>query len=134
MGSAKWCDFDNDGFLDLFLTGDSPEGIFAKIYKNSGNSSFSEVTDLPFTGVIYSSVDIGDYDIDGDMDLIITGYTLNGLSFINIYRNDGNWIFTIPSSLTLPSVLRGSARWGDMDNDSDLDILITGWNPFLVIR
>ncbi|MBK9390452.1 MAG: VCBS repeat-containing protein [Bacteroidetes bacterium] len=75
LGKSKWGDFDNDGLLDLYLMGESSEEKFAKIYRNQGNSVFSEIKDLPFKGLSYGSVDLGDYDKDGDLDLIITGWT-----------------------------------------------------------
>ncbi|HOW41049.1 MAG TPA: FG-GAP-like repeat-containing protein [Bacteroidales bacterium] len=126
-GAVKWADFNNDGFLDIFMTGESAEGKFAKIYRNLGNSSYEEVPDLSPEGLSYASVDVGDYDADGDKDLIITGFNKNSLTRIYIIRNEGNWAFTILSDLQLQPVWRGCAQWGDIDKDNDLDIILVGW-------
>jgi predicted nucleotidyltransferase len=77
------------------------------------------------TGIQNSSLAWGDYDNDGDLDLIITGSsTLDG-PISRIYRNDLGAFNDI--SAALPGVSRGSVAWGDYDNDGDLDILLTGY-------
>ncbi len=87
--------------------------------------SFSDI-DAGLTGVDYSSADWGDYDNDGDLDILLTG-TAAGLHRVSrVYRNNGG-TFTDIGAL-LPGVHWGSAAWGDYDNDGDLDILLTGDN------
>jgi len=126
-GEAKWVDLNNDGYLDVVVTG----GYFTDVYENF-YGTFYYVGDLD-CHVDYSSLDVGDYDHDGDMDIIVTG----ALGFdwnttyqpiqpvIKIFRNDGNFIFTeVPNNLT--AVSQGSVRFCDYDNDGDLDVLIAG--------
>jgi hypothetical protein len=114
-GSVSWGDYDNDGDLDILLTG---SGI-SKIYKNNGNDSFSDIS-AGLTGVSASSVAWGDYDNNGYLDILLTG---SGIS--KIYKNNGNYSFSdINAGLT--GVSQGSVAWGDYDNDGDLDILLTG--------
>ncbi|ETR65055.1 MAG: hypothetical protein OMM_06142 [Candidatus Magnetoglobus multicellularis str. Araruama] len=84
-GSGSFVDFDNDGDLDIFISGDSDNGSIAKIYKNS-SASFSEDIAVEITGVSHSSVEFGDYDNDGDIDIIIP-YSDYGTK---IYRNTGS--------------------------------------------
>ena len=77
-----------------------------------------------------SSFDLGDYDNDQDIDLIITGFDVsNGLSTV-IYNN-----VTIPGSNDyqfdstqnqLGASRGGSINFFDMENDGDLDVIITG--------
>ncbi len=113
--SVAWGDYDNDGDLDILLTGND----IASIYRNDGGGTFTYINaGLP--GVNYSSVAWGDYDNDGDLDILLTG---NGTA--SIYRNDGGGTFT-DINAGLPGVDNGSVAWGDYNNDGDLDILLAG--------
>ncbi|MEL6823719.1 MAG: VCBS repeat-containing protein, partial [Calditrichota bacterium] len=79
----------------------------------------------------YSALDWGDFDNDGDLDLLASGARFVGQPFNNsdpatiIYENDGSGNFTIYSS-SLTGVESGTALWGDYNNDNLLDILICG--------
>lgn len=130
FGSAKWVDYDNDGFLDLSITGVTNDAsTITKIFRNTGNNGFKEQTGIVLSATTYGSIDWGDYDNDGDPDLLITGSNLF-TPVTKIYRNDGNNSFTDLPSTGLPGVNNGSAKWGDYDGDGDLDILITGFTGF----
>ncbi len=119
-GSVAWGDYDNDGMLDVFLTGYTGGGNIAKLYRNTG-SGFTE-QGYSFTGVSGSSAAWGDYDNDGRLDIILAGYT--GSDWVTlIYRNTGSG-FTHAHSLT--GVANCSVSWGDYDNDGKLDILLAG--------
>jgi hypothetical protein len=120
FSSAAWGDYDNDGDLDILLTGESSSGNISRIYRNDGSDTFTHVESL--TGVEYSSVAWGDYDNDGDLDILLTGDSGSYIS--KIYRNDGSDTFSHIESLT--GVGESSVAWGDYDNDGDLDILLTG--------
>ncbi|QTE22995.1 FG-GAP-like repeat-containing protein [Polaribacter cellanae] len=124
-GSVTFGDMDNDGDLDILLTGHTGtgSGIISKTYINDGNGNFTEKQSL--TGVYHSSVAFGDIENDGDLDILITGYTDTGSKVISkTYTNDGNGNFTEKQSLT--GVFQSSVAFGDMDNDGDLDILLSG--------
>ena len=122
--SAAWGDYDNDGDLDILLTGDTGSGRISRVYRNDGEDTFTDIgAGLP--GVYYSSVAWGDYDNDGDLDILLTGDTGSGY-ISRVYRNDGADTFT-DIVAGLPGVARSSVAWGDYDNDGDLDILLTGF-------
>ncbi|MBF0452062.1 MAG: VCBS repeat-containing protein [Candidatus Magnetomorum sp.] len=123
--STAFGDYDNDGDIDLLLTGNSGNGYIARVYQNTGGS-FSENIGITLTGVEGSSVAFGDYDNDGDLDILITGESDNG-PMARIYQNTGG-SFSEDTNITLTGVEYSSAAFGDYDNDSDLDILITGYN------
>jgi hypothetical protein len=125
--SVAWGDYDNDGNLDILLTGWSSAGRISKIYRNNGNSSFSEQTSILLRPVMEGSIAWGDYDNDGDLDILLTGDNASS-PFYNalIYRNDGNNTFSVQTGISLTGVSKSSAAWGDYDNDGDLDILLTG--------
>ena len=74
---------------------------------------------------IASSNKMGDVDNDGDMDLIISGYSADNSSSATIlYKYDGPNQFE--HDTTLANLHDGSVHFADIDNDNDLDILITG--------
>ena len=73
ISSVAWGDYDNDGDLDILLTGSTDSGNISKIYRNNGDNTFTEQTSIALTGVDNSSVAWGDYDNDGDLDILLTG-------------------------------------------------------------
>lgn len=121
-GAVAWGDYDNDGDLDILLTGQAAAGRTASIYRNDGGGAFTSVVTLH--GVHSSAVAWGDYDNDGDLDILLTGNGMYSSKKAIVYRNDGGDTFT--SAATLPGIVSGSVAWGDYDNDGDLDILLTG--------
>ena len=113
--SVKWGDYDNDGDLDLLLTGYTGTNWVSKIYKNNSDNTFTEQTGISLTGVYTSSVDWGDYDNDGDLDIVLTGgyYSGSNQRISKIYRNNGDNTFTEQTSISLPSVSNSSVAWGE---------------------
>ena len=133
LGSIAWADFDNDGDLDLLITGatyEEPLYALTILYRNDAGSFRDVYTGLP--GVFSSSIAWGDYDNDGDLDLAMCGTPGAGM-FTGIYRNDGGGIFTdIQAGLT--AVASGSLAWGDYDHDGDLDLAVCGNGTAQVYR
>lgn len=126
-------DYNNDGKADLLISGESSTGsasggLHTVLYKNTGNDSFLELA-VPFTGVSQGKNVFGDYDNDGDLDIIITGNTVaTGAEFTtNIYQNNGNDQFTETEMFTIDGARRSSLAFGDYNNDGKLDIALTGW-------
>jgi hypothetical protein len=124
-GSCTWGDYDNDGFIDLAVSHtDFGNSIF--LYKNDGTGTFtrqtSSVVEMPanfFTGAYGASW--VDYDNDQDLDL----YQLNGFGRpIRLFDNNGNGTFTenFTSGLDVIFHNNGGQKWGDFDNDGDLDL------------
>jgi len=123
---VAWGDCDNDGFLDILITGETADSVsVSRIYKNKGDNTFTEQTDISLTDVNSGSVAWGDYNSDGNLDILLTGQDENNNSVLNIYRNDGNDIFTNIETY-IRKITNGSVAWGDYDNDGFSDIIITG--------
>jgi hypothetical protein len=129
FGQASWVDFDSDGDLDVMIcgvTGTAPNTgpRVTELYINTG-TAFTHVFQDSFEALNYSSMDFGDYDNDGDLDILISGFTNSFTAFTAIYQNNGT-SFDIVYDGTLPKVLEGKVLWADTDNDGDLDIYIAG--------
>ncbi len=129
-GSSEWADYDNDSYLDLFLSGYNNEAaVVAKLYRNDHNGNLIEQTGIQFTGIAQGSAEWGDYDNDGDPDILLTGAEVF-IPVTKIYKNNGNNSFSELTGTTMPSLMNCSAKWGDFDNDGDLDILLSGYQGF----
>ena len=134
IGTAEWIDYDMDGNLDIVVTGswseDGVDGFFAGIYQNV-NGNFQEVFNGDLThGIIDPCISVGDYDNDGDMDIILAGnqsFIDQSLRMTRIYQNNDTE-FTALTDESLTGLDNCFCKWGDSDNDDDLDILIIG-NP-----
>ncbi|MFQ6015500.1 MAG: FG-GAP-like repeat-containing protein [Anaerolineae bacterium] len=132
---ALFADFDNDGYLDLYLIGGLGPNIRGpnRYYRNNGDGTFSDVTaqaGLSHEGAGHDAA-VGDYDNDGDPDLLLVNLDSPGI----LYRNNGDGTFndvTAGSGLTLPSGT--AAAFGDYDNDGDLDLFALPERPALLFR
>jgi len=127
LSSSAWGDYDGDGDLDLVVTGSDGSSPTATIYENdvANGNGFSAIG-AGLTGVESGSASWGDYDGDGDLDLVVVGSDGNNPT-ATIYENDvenENGFTAIGAGLT--AIESGSASWGDYDGDGDLDLVVTG--------
>ena len=124
--SSAWADYDGDEDLDFALSGfSSIQAELGRIYRNDGNGVFTVIKNLDFP-VSDGAVSWGDFDHDGDPDLLVNGQ--GGLfsppAVTTLYRNNGNDDFT-PISSGLPGVI-GISRWIDYDGDGWQDVIMAG--------
>jgi len=121
-GSVAWLDYNNDGFLDLFITGESTTGVISKLYQND-EETFTEVS-TNIQGIKNSDLDVADFDGNGYMDIIICGKDSLDTPITKLFLNSDG-IFT-ENVTNLSGVYDGSIEWGDYDSDGDLDLIISG--------
>ncbi len=95
--SAAWADYDNDGWLDIYVTnpGVHAQGADNYLYRNQGDGTFVKVTtgSLVHDGGSSWGSAWGDFDNDGFMDLVVAnGYNPSGTPTANnfLFRNNGN--------------------------------------------
>lgn len=130
QSSLEWGDYDNDGDLDILLTGGAYDQelnviSISKIYENTG-SGFNEVFIGELSNVVQGAGTWGDYDNDGDLDILLSGMDINnGTPITKVYNNNSNGFNEI-SADNLNGVSGSSIKWGDYDNDGDLDFLLSG--------
>ena len=131
-------DYDNDGWMDLYLVNYGPSDFFAPeqrlsnaLYRNNGDGTFSDVTAK--AGVAAGSFGMGaaaaDYDNDGDADLYVTAY---GRAIL--YKNQGDGTFrdvTRVSGLAAPGWTT-SAAWFDYDGDGWLDLFVCSFVKYQI--
>nr|HQV33140.1 FG-GAP-like repeat-containing protein [Calditrichia bacterium] len=121
-GAIAWGDYDKDEDLDLVLTGYNTQFQGeARIYRNDDGNFVDINAGLP--ALTLSDAAWGDYDNDGDLDLIIAGRVSSVVQTV-LYRNDAGTFVSIPT--TIIGVMDGSLAWGDYDNDGDLDLFVSG--------
>jgi len=125
--SATAIDIDNDGDMDVIISGSDDGDILTRLYTNDGAGNFTQITDTPFVGVTHGSVIAFDADNDGDQDVLITGYSGSG-SISKLYSNDGTGTFTEVVGTPFIEVEGNFTAVSDVDNDGDQDVLITGYS------
>ncbi len=116
-------DYNNDGKKDVILVGNRIDTLIAKIYKNNGSFSFTDVTN-PFTGVALTSVAVADINNDGFQDVVIMGTPAAQQQILDIYINNTDGTFSLSQSLS--GLDGGQVVFGDVDNDGDMDLFAVG--------
>jgi len=134
-GGIALFDYDNDGWLDIFVVNgwglkDFPKGEEPTnhLYHNNRNGTFTDVTEK--AGLVRhgwgQGVCVGDYDNDGNLDLFVTYFGSNVL-----YHNNGNGTFT---DVTRESgLLQAEEHWNtgaafvDYNRDGHLDLFVSNY-------
>ena len=122
--TAVWTDFDNDGFLDLFV---GQENGRAQLFHNKHDGTFEDVAKA--AGVdrtaFTKGVAAGDYDNDGYPDLYVSNFGTQNF----LYHNNRDGTFTeVSAAAGVLGSPTGFATWFfDYDNDGWPDLFATSY-------
>lgn len=133
---AIWGDYDNDGWLDLYVADDGTPNY---LYKNNRNGTFTDVG--AETGTSYSGAGVeqgsmgaawGDYDNDGRLDMFVTNFDNEHNT---LYKNLGAKGFLDVSMETkVGAISKPYVGWGasfeDFDNDGLLDLFVVNGHVY----
>jgi len=130
---VAWGDYNNDGFMDIFIANLKDIYPSAKnvLFRNTGDGTFTDVTDSAGVGDDDESTEVTwvDYDNDGDLDLHVVNGGIGVSQACILYRNDENGTFTDVAEETGIRYVGHAegASWGDYDNDGDMDLYLVNY-------
>jgi len=135
-GGGLFFDFDNDGWMDIYLVNSGPSDFFTPktpirnaLYRNNHDGSFTDVTEKAGVacgkmGHFGMGAAAADFDGDGWQDLYVTNYGHNVL-----FHNNGDGTFTDVTDKAGVAAPNWStcAVWFDYDNDGKLDLFVSSF-------
>jgi len=136
-GTSSWGDINGDGFPDLLLNGDQPNGADGdghfRVYKNVNGVSLQLQQEYTFLrqGSVGNGSSLVDWDNDGKLDFFIGGW--NGSrqeTSLYLGADPGAFSFTrspLSDTYFLPGVSEEGYRLADLNNDGKVDLLFCGF-------
>jgi hypothetical protein len=122
--SAAWADYDNDGWVDLYV---GHEHTPSQLFRNRGDGAFEDVSAKAGVGhtAFTKGVAWGDYDDDGFPDLYVSNYDADNF----LYRNRGDGTFEeVAARLGVEKPRWSFPTWfWDYDNDGRLDLFVASY-------
>ncbi|MEE9268924.1 MAG: CRTAC1 family protein [Candidatus Krumholzibacteria bacterium] len=141
--SASWCDFDDDGKLDLYVANDISDNV---LFHNKGDGTFEDISHNAWVADYRGAMGlaIGDWDADEDLDLFVTHWIAQENALYNNMRTEFSGVgvkrgapmnFTdVADQFGLGQIALDYVGWGtaflDFDNDGWLDLFIANGSTF----
>ncbi len=127
-------DYDNDGYHDIYITSFGPPDAidgdpgYNMLYRNDGDGALTDMAAA--AGVNYTSQSVasgnsaafGDYDLDGDLDLLIAAWQPSPDGRNKLYRNDGDGTFTDVTVEAVGAAFDSARGWTPMFADMNCDL------------
>lgn len=122
LGGIALGDLDRDGDLDVVVTNGhhASKSFSAFVMLNDGNGFFARTVQI-FDPVKNSEPVLGDLDLDGDLDLVLSDH----FEACQIWLNDGTGMFVDSGFRFGGDQFYSDAQLGDLDGDGDLDIMLS---------
>lgn len=131
--SADWADYNKDGFVDVAVAGmDNLGQAVTVVYANTQIGLRHKLQQDPLQSLLNvnkGAVSWGDYDSDGDPDLIVSGFNSQGFRAAKLFKNNPLGLLREDesNSAVIKKHSNAAIAWGDIDSDGDLDVLQSGW-------
>lgn len=130
LGDLIAGDVDGDGDNDVIQFGKSGSGssapYFALLFFNNGTGTFTQSQNTPFLPFKNLKLEFIDLEGDGDLDILSFGGDINNSAQVAIFENDGSGNYSIFSNSNIAPHIADEISVGDIDNDGDQDVLISG--------
>ncbi|MDP7400259.1 MAG: VCBS repeat-containing protein, partial [Lentisphaeria bacterium] len=121
----SWGDVDADGDFDLAIMGQNRSGEAQSLFYDNISGELVADEEAGLIAMRNGDVAWGDYDNDGDLDLLLTGEDTYGNRLARLFSySQGKFQHTVDFG----NLSKSSADWGDYDNDGDLDLFVTNFS------
>jgi len=141
--SASWCDFDSDGWIDLYVANDISDNV---MYRNLRNGTFEDISHKAWVADYRGAMGlaVGDWDGDEDMDLFVTHWIAQENALYNNrsadfsdggINNGASLHFTdVADRFGLGQIALDYIGWGtaflDFNNDRQQDLFVINGSTF----
>ena len=122
-GDVKLADFDGDGILDMVASGWAWGVDYVNFFKGNGDGTFTMQNPSDKREIRSSGVAVADFNNDGNLDVLILGYSDSDGWTSDIYLGNGDFTFTRNGNI-IPDYIDGCVCYAfDVDNDGNIDLL-----------